>query len=141
MSQAINSLFDFSDKVQVAALGHRMRRSQVITSNIANAETPGFRALGYDFEKQLQEVTGGSEAIPVRTNNPKHLHNAFTQADGTIRPDVFVRPTESVAHDGNTVDIDTEMAQFSENQILYRASVETLNRKLGMLRYAISGGR
>lgn len=141
MSQAINSLFDFNDKVQVAALGHRMRRSQVITSNIANAETPGFRALGYDFEKQLQEVAGGSEAIPVRTNNPKHLHNAFTQADGTIRPDVFVRPTESVAHDGNTVDIDTEMAQFSENQILYRASVETLNRKLGMLRYAISGGR
>jgi flagellar basal-body rod protein FlgB len=39
------------------------------------------------------------------------------------------------------VDIDTEMAQFSENQILYRAAVESLNRKLGMLRYAISGGR
>ncbi len=141
MSQAVNSLFNFNDRVQMSALSHRMRRSQVITSNIANAETPGYRALGYDFEKQLQEVSGGGEILPVKTNNSKHLHNAFTQADGSVRPDVFVRPSESVANDGNTVDIDTEMAQFSENQILYRASVETLNRKLGMLRYAISGGR
>ncbi|MEY4631827.1 MAG: flagellar basal body rod protein FlgB [Pseudomonadota bacterium] len=118
-----------------------MRRSQVISSNIANAETPGYRALGYDFEKQLQDVSQGGDALPVKVSSPKHLQNAFTQADGSIRPDVHVRPTESIPHDGNTVDIDTEMAQFSENQILYRASVESLNRKLGMLRYAISGGR
>lgn len=141
MSSSINSLFNFNDRVQISALGHRMKRSEVITSNIANAETPGFRALGYDFEKQLQDVSGGAEPVPVRTTEAKHLRNSFTQADGSIRPDVFVRPTESVPHDGNTVDIDTEMARFSENQILYRASIESLNRKLGMLRYAISGGR
>lgn len=141
MSQSVNSLFNFNDRVQMSALSHRLRRSQVISANVANAETPGYRALGYDFEKQLQDVSSQGEALPVRTSSPKHLQNAFTQADGSVRPDVYVRPTESVAHDGNTVDIDTEMAQFSENQILYRAAVESINRKLGMLRYAISGGR
>jgi flagellar basal-body rod protein FlgB len=141
VSQQITGLFNFADRVNLSAMSHRLRRSQVISGNIANAETPGYRALGYDFEKQLQDVAQNGDPLPVKVSDSKHLRNAFTQADGSIRPEVFVRPTESVPHDGNTVDIDTEMAQFSENQILYRATVESLNRKIGMLRYAISGGR
>jgi flagellar basal-body rod protein FlgB len=69
------------------------------------------------------------------------MRNNFTQTDGTIKPDVYVRPTESVDEDGNTVDMDTEMAQLAQNQILFKTAVETLNRKIGTLRYAINGGR
>ena len=141
MSSTIGGLFNFSDRLQMESLGLRNRRSEVVTANIANAETPGYRAFGYDFEKQLQDLGKMNDPIGVRTNNPSHMRNTFTKADGSLTPDVFVRPTESVDEDGNTVDIDTEMAQMAQNQILYRTTVETLNRKIGMLKYAINGGR
>ena len=57
-----------------------------------------------------------------------------------INPNVTEKPSKSVPQDGNTVDIDAEMALLAKNQILYRTSVETINRKIGILKYAISGG-
>lgn len=141
MSSIVGGLFNFSDKLQMESLGQRNRRNEVVTANIANAETPGYRAFGYDFEKQLQDLGKMNEPIAVRTSKPGHMANSFTKADGSLTPDVYVRPTESVDEDGNTVDIDTEMAAMAKNQILYRTTVETLNRKIGMLKYAINGGR
>lgn len=141
MSNVIGGLFNFSDRIQMESLSQRNRRNEVITANIANAETPGYRAFGYDFEQQLQSLSKASEAIGVKTTDPRHLKNANTNADGTIKPDVYVRPTESVDEDGNTVDMDLEMAQLAKNQILFRTAVETLNRKIGTLKYAINGGR
>lgn len=141
MSSIIGGLFNFSDKLQIESLNQRNRRSEVITSNIANAETPGYRAFGYDFEKQLQDLAKMNEPIAVKVSDPRHMRNNFTKADGTIKPEVFVRPTESVDEDGNTVDMDAEMAQLAQNQILFKTAVETLNRKIGTLRYAINGGR
>ncbi len=141
MSSIIGGLFNFSDRLQMQSLGFRGKRNEVVTANIANAETPGFRAFGFDFEKQLQVLGDDGAKSALKTSDPRHLRNAFTQADGNIRPDVFVRPTESVDEDGNTVDIDVEMSEMAKNQILYRTTVETLNRKIGMLKYAINGGR
>jgi flagellar basal-body rod protein FlgB len=141
MSNIIGGIFNFSDKLQMESLNQRSRRSEVITANIANAETPGYRAFGYDFEKQLQALAKTNEPIAVKVTNARHLKNNFTQSDGSMKPDVYVRPTESVDQDGNTVDMDTEMAQLAQNQILFRTAVETLNRKIGTLKYAINGGR
>jgi flagellar basal-body rod protein FlgB len=141
MSSIVGGIFNFSDKLQMESLNQRSRRSEVITANIANAETPGYRAFGYDFEKQLQDLAKTNEPIAVKVTNPRHLKNNFTQSDGSMKPDVYVRPTESVDQDGNTVDMDTEMAQLAQNQILFRTAVETLNRKIGTLKYAINGGR
>jgi flagellar basal-body rod protein FlgB len=141
MSSIVGGIFNFSDKLQMESLNQRSRRSEVITANIANAETPGYRAFGYDFEKQLQDLAKMNEPIAVKVSDPRHLKNNFTQADGSMKPDVYVRPTESVDQDGNTVDMDTEMAQLAQNQILFRTAVETLNRKIGTLKYAINGGR
>jgi flagellar basal-body rod protein FlgB len=141
MSNVIGGIFNFSDRIQMESLSQRNKRHEVITSNIANAETPGYRAFGYDFEKQLQDLTKSSQSVGVKTSDPRHLKNQFTNADGTMKPDVYVRPTESVDEDGNTVDMDVEMAQLAKNQILFRTAVETLNRKIGTLKYAINGGR
>ena len=140
MTNKIGGIFNHADKVQMASMQQRLQRSHVLNSNIANAETPGYRAIGYDFEDQLQSFVEANQTKKVRVSDPKHLRNTFTQADGTMRPDVFVRPTESVPEDGNTVDVDVEMANLSKNTILYRTAVETINRKVGMLRYAINGG-
>ncbi len=139
MSNIIGGMFNFSDKLQMESLNQRTRRNEVITANIANAETPGYRAFGYDFEKQLQALSS-KDAAPMKVSDPRHIRNAYTKVDGSITPDVFVKPTESVDEDGNTVDMDGEMAQLAQNQILFRTAVETLNRKIGTLKYAIRGG-
>lgn len=141
MNNLVGGIFNFSDRLQMESMGQRVKRNNVISSNIANSETPGFRSLGYDFEEQLQAVSNTNEPLPLKVSNPKHMKNAFAEADGTIRPDVYVRPTESLGHDGNTVDVDQEMAELARNQILFRSAVDFLNRKIGMIRYAINGGR
>jgi flagellar basal-body rod protein FlgB len=138
MSRILGDMFTLGDRLQMESLNHRMVRNEVSTANLANSEVPGYRAIGYDFEEQLRSLMDQDESMAV--SNPRHFRNEFTEANGELRPDVYVRPTESIPEDGNTVDVDKEMAVMSQNQILYRGAVELLNRKLAMLRYAISGG-
>lgn len=141
MSRLTGGIFNFSDKLQMNALEHRHKRGNVLAANIANSETPGYRAIGYDFEEQLATVGGLESTLPMKVSNPAHYTGGFTTANGKIEADIFVRPTESIPEDGNTVDVDGEMVQMAENQILFRAAVESLNRKIGTIRYAINGGR
>ena len=137
----VNGLFSFNDRLTIETLNQRVNRAQVINSNIANSETPGFRAIGYDFEEQLQVLGDMNEPIAVKTSNPRHWRHEFTSSDGTVVPDIYVQPTESVGEDGNTVDVDKEMTSLAKNEILFRAAAETISRKIGMLKYAINGGR
>lgn len=141
MNRLVGGIFNFSDRLQMATLDHRLKRSEVIASNIANSETPGFRAIGYDFEDQLRSLAELDKSLPTKTTNERHFHNSFTRADGKITPDIYMRPTESVGEDGNTVDVDKEMVQMSQNQLLYRSAVELISRKIGVIKYAINGGR
>jgi flagellar basal-body rod protein FlgB len=143
MSRLIGGLFTAGDQLKMAALDQRLERQNVLNSNVANAETPGYRALGYDFESQLQALSSQDEdgqGSSMKASDPKHFLNALTEADGTFQAEVYVRPSESVGQDGNTVDVDQEMAQMAQNQIMYRATVELINKKLGTLKYAISSG-
>ena len=140
MTKILADMFTLGDRVQMESLNHRMTRNEVATANLSNSEVPGYRELGYDFEEQLRAVMDRDDPFPMATTNPRHFKNEFTEANGEIQPDVYIRPTESIPEDGNTVDVDREMAVMSQNQILYRGAVELLNRKLAMLRYAVSGG-
>lgn len=141
MNRLIGGIFNFADRLQMSTLDQRHKRGEVISSNIANAETPGFRAIGYDFEEQLQALARLDRRTPLKVGDDRHFRNTFTKASGEIEPDVYVQPSESVGDDGNTVDLDAEMSRMSTNNILYRSAVELLNRKVGMIRYAINGGR
>ncbi len=141
MSRIFGDMFGFADRVQMSSLTHRVKRSQIIDSNIANAETPGFRALSYDFEEQLQGISDPENKKQLLVSNPEHFRSAGVGANGQIEPDLYITPTESVGNDGNTVEIDHEMAELAQNQILYRATIESINKKIGTLRYAIQGGR
>jgi flagellar basal-body rod protein FlgB len=127
-----------TDRVGVASLNFRSIRDQVIHSNVVNAETPGFRALGYDFEDQLKAVLATDG---VHTTQKRHLRHEWLGMNGDIDPDVYVRPSESVGNDGNTVDLDKEMGELAHNHLLFRTTLEGLSRKIGMIKYAIDGGR
>jgi flagellar basal-body rod protein FlgB len=136
-----NQIFNKTQEVLEESLNLRMQRHMVNLSNISNSMTPGYRALGFDFEKQLQAAVGGPNETPMKTSDPRHIKNPGLSADGSLKPDLFVKPTESIGNDGNTVDVDQEMSEIAANQIIYRATIEILNRQLGMLRYGINGGR
>lgn len=137
----LNQVFDKNDAVLETALNQRLAKQNVLLSNLANAETPGYRALGYSFERQLQDAIGNSDSMGLKTNDPRHFASPFSSPSSGLKPDLFVKPTESIGTDGNSVDVDKEMAEMAENQILYRANIEILNRKLSMMKYALNGGR
>lgn len=136
-----SQIFNKTAAVLEESLNLRMQRHMVNISNVTNSLTPGYRALGFDFENQLQAAVGNSNDLPMKTSDAKHIKHPGISADGVLKPDMFVKPTESIGNDGNTVDVDQEMTEIAANQIMYRATIEILNRQLGMLRYGINGGR
>lgn len=136
-----NQVFNTSDAVLEKSLSHRLNKQNIISSNLVNAQTPGYRALGYEFEEQLRAAVGNDGGLAVKTTDARHLVSPGLDAGGDVKPDLFVKPTESIGNDGNSVDVDSEMADLAWNQTLYRATVELLNRRLAMMRYGINGGR
>jgi flagellar basal-body rod protein FlgB len=140
MSLKISNIFSSDDQIQMESLNHRLKRNQLINANIANAETPGYKALEYRFEKELQDISEGDNQNILKTLYANQQKSNNFSANLKITPKVNEKPSESVPQDGNTVDIDAEMALLAKNQILYRTAVEALNRKIGVLKYAISGG-
>lgn len=135
-----------------AALSLRSQRQELLASNIANADTPNFKARDIDFASALQGVlargaapAGSPAALPagvLRTSAPAHLgagaRDAGTLADGTP---VQYRGVVQGAVDGNTVDMDVERNQFTDNAIRYEAGITMLNMQIRGLMAAIQGGQ
>ncbi|MBX9680521.1 MAG: flagellar basal body protein [Gemmataceae bacterium] len=114
LSASIEVLTRFMD---VAALRH-----QVVANNIANVNTPQFKALIVDFEKAAEQAikTPGSDLKGVTA-------------------EVRVDPNAPVRRDGNTVDIDQEMARLHKNNIMFRTYAQLLAGEVNMMRSAIAG--
>ncbi len=123
------------------SLDQRLLKHNVHVSNVVNSETPGYRARGYEFEKQLQDAMGNNDRPKMRTTHSNHYMNTSQTRDGKIVPEVFIQPTESIGSDGNTVDVEKEMMAMAQNQIMYRTSADLISKKFALLHYAISGGR
>lgn len=119
------------------SLNLRLSNQNVISSNIANADTPGYKAKRLDFEQALRDVLANDGNLRTLTNEEGHIAPEMTDA---VHPEVYNDPNGVESLDGNTVDRADEMSRMAENQILYNASVEMLRRKLGMIKYGITGG-
>ena len=121
-----------------AALRFRARRNQVLSSNIANADTPGYKARDLDFSSALKSAQSG--ALPLAGTNAKHLGTGRIPSDAFSTAELKYRvPTQSTL-DGNTVETDVEQAAFAENALMYRASLAFLDGKIRSIRYALKGG-
>ena len=118
-------------------LNLRLQQQNVISGNIANADTPGYKAKAVTFEAAMRDAMDTGENIKLETSSPDHLGSP---GPGDVQADVYDDPNGVEALDGNTVDRSAEMAKMKENQILYNASVETLRKKLGMLEYGSTEG-
>lgn len=104
-------------------------RQEILASNIANADTPGYKARDIDFASALQNALAGSSAkLPVATSSAAHLEG---NAGSTIlgAPVLYRRPDQPSA-DGNTVNMDNERAQFANNALRYEASVKFISDEM-----------
>lgn len=133
-------IIDTSTQALATSLNFRQLRQEVLSSNIANSETPGYKAKVVDFEDALARAINvdGQEALNV--NNPKH-YNVGGGGFSTLSPRVYKDPNGVVSEDGNTVDREAEMVKMTENKIMYDASVQLLNKKLGLWKYMLSSER
>lgn len=119
------------------ALELRSQRANVLANNIANADTPGYKARDLDFQQMLKMRMGeSSEMIPVGTTDSGHFQ-AVSQAD-TITGLKFRNPLQP-SIDGNTVDLQQEKTEFARNSMEYQAAFEFLNGKIKSLISAIRG--
>ncbi|HEY3326679.1 MAG TPA: flagellar basal body rod protein FlgB [Novimethylophilus sp.] len=114
------------------ALGLRAQRQQLLASNIANADTPNYKAVDIDVEAVLQEVKAGREPLAMAATSPEHL--AGQTSSGQSRLPIKYRIPLQPSLDGNTVDMQVEQAKFSENALKYQFSLDRVGGRFKMMR-------
>jgi flagellar basal-body rod protein FlgB len=131
MSNAIDRHFNLHQ----ASLGARAYRSQVLASNIANADTPGYQARDIDFKAVLGQAlgsgkaeAGGSPSAMARTSSG-HMSAGAAQGAAVGAPLVY-RTVTQASIDNNTVDVNVERAQFADNAMRFEASLTFINSKI-----------
>jgi flagellar basal-body rod protein FlgB len=134
------SLFGGNFPLVEKSLALRSQRHELIVSNIANADTPNFKAFEMAIDQALQKSKPESGHLGLAQTNAQHLGRSGAGADQVTihrkEPDGL-----SLRGDGNSVDMDSEMVNLSENNLLYRASAQIMNKMFGSLRTVISGGK
>ncbi|MDP2761774.1 MAG: flagellar basal body rod protein FlgB [Sideroxyarcus sp.] len=134
MSGKIDELFQFHQ----TALNLRAARQELLASNIANADTPNYKARDIDFSSALEGALHGLGAqLPLLSTGAAHLQG---DAGDTVMgaPVQYRIPTQPSA-DGNTVEMDTERAQFADNALRYEASVRFISDKARDVLAALQG--
>jgi flagellar basal-body rod protein FlgB len=136
----MSNLFDPTTKALEKGLDFMMERNSVTSANIANAETPNYKAKKVDFEDQLADALqrGGSQHMSATSE----LHFPLARpALENVEADIYDNPDIAVNNDMNTVDLEKEMATLNENSIRYKAATQLINKKMGALKYVIGGGK
>jgi len=121
-------LFDVTFQSLDLALGAASKRQEVLANNLANVNTPGYKRLDVEFDGILAQAVDAA-----RTGDRSRLD--------ALRPQVTQDDAVAVRADGNSVDVDQEMAFLAENNIRYNALVQLSQKKLETLKYVISDGR
>ena len=128
MPSSIDQLFG----VHVQALQLRARRGELIASNLANADTPNYKARDLDFRHALDNA---QSATAMQATHASHI----THANPGGHTSTLYRVPNQSSLDGNTVDTQLEKAKFSENAVRYPTTLRFLNGKISGLMKAIKG--
>jgi flagellar basal-body rod protein FlgB len=113
------------------------RRSEVLANNLANVDTPGYLARDVDFKKVLAGAGAAGGNLPLTTTSPGQIASAPGDAGGALAYRVPTQPSM----DGNTVDEQTEQADFAATGVHYQASLSFITAQIHMLRTAITEGQ
>ncbi len=129
---AIN--FDKAFGIHEQALNLRAERAEIIANNLANADTPHFKARDIDFSEALRLVSSRSQSTLTRTHE-KHIDSLVTEVPGLS----YRIPFQPDTGDGNSVETQIEQMKFAENAMQYQASLTFLNGRIKGLISAIRG--
>ena len=137
----MRSLFPSTLDVIQKNLDLRHDRHKILTSNVANAETPGYVAKDMYFEDALRQAAQPPQQGTMQRTHPHHFPApgpSLTEVKGTVA----ASSSDDVGNDRNTVSLDQQMAKLTMNTFHYNASTEILSRMLGQIKRTISeGGR
>lgn len=137
--EEMNVQLDNALRFHQTALNLRAQRQEVLSANIANADTPNFKARDIDFRSALGSALNGrpgaGQALPMATTVRSHLNGSGAAAVAGLQ----YRSELQSSVDGNTVSLDTERAAFAENALQYEASLTFINGLLRTMQQAISG--
>ena len=136
----MSALFDKTTDALATSLHMRQIRHNVTAANIANAETPGYHAKKIDFENALARALDIDGMRGMSTSSGDHFALGAGSMQNT-RPDIYENPEGAVNNDGNTVDLEREMSNLTENSIMYKAALQLINKKMAALKYAATEGR
>lgn len=123
--------------VHATALKLRSRRTEVLAANLANADTPNYRARDIDFRAALAQADAKSSGVHLATTKAGHI--ATTGVNGSSALELKYRVPLAPSLDGNTVDTQLEQAAFAENSVRYQATLNFLSSKFRGLMTAITG--
>jgi flagellar basal-body rod protein FlgB len=125
--------------VHESALLFRAKRMEVLAANLANADTPGYKARDMEFSSVLGQVGGAfASASRLTVTDPRHIEMAPALAS---KEALKYRLPHQPALDGNTVETDLELARYAENAVSYQASLLFANGRISTLRTALAGTR
>ncbi len=128
--------FDSALGIHDKALLVRARRGEILASNLANADTPGYKARDIDFREALARASGNSHGgLALKVTNERHIRGFAPGPEPELRYRVPLQPSL----DGNTVDTQLEKAAFAENALQYQTTLQFLSSKFRGLKLAIRG--
>jgi flagellar basal-body rod protein FlgB len=124
--------------IHARALDVWQRRAEAIAGNLANADTPDYKARDVDFRKVLADAKGGDGNLHLAAPSAGQIGSDGNTAPGDI-PLAWRVPMQP-SMDGNTVDTQVEQAAYAANSVHYQASLTFITAQIRMLRTAITGG-
>lgn len=119
---------------QQQTLALRQQRQETLAANIANADTPNYKARDFDFSQELKRATA-QHAGPVKLATTHAGHMQMAQSSSAV--DMQYRVPAQSRLDGNTVDMDMERAQFLDNSLRYQADIQFLDDRISGLKKAM----
>ncbi len=126
-----DSLFsDISTQTAKVALDGLSLRQQAISRNLANVDTPGFKAQTVNFKETLNRMIDKGDLLPLKLTNEDHLSTAATETGFALT----LRQGGSFRADENNVDVDVEMTDMSEAGVQYQAVSQAISKKLMLLK-------
>jgi len=114
-------------------------RQNVISQNIANYETPGYKRKYVDFENELQKALSEDSALTLKVNRDQHINNTLSL--GKIQPNIQIDNSKSLRDDGNNVDPDMELVRMTQNTLKYNTLSRLMTYAIQRYETAIRGGK
>lgn len=130
---------DPASSILKKGLDVEMMRNSVIASNIANVDTPDYKAKNINFEKTFQDALGSQGQIKMSKTNSKHISPGIETLKSS-QPEIEIESDPS-RPDGNNVNIDKEMTKLADVQLGYEALITAMQKRGGIIKHAINDGK